>query len=141
MNLIFRNYLRAIPLLVAGTTSVVGYIYTYLEPYRSYECDAFYGQMCAATLGHPAIQLSYWLIPIALLVMFSPRTFYKRWIRFAVIYFIAILYLVHVTRVTPYLGKETMATFFGIVMLTITIIWLLIHIFISSRKSKTAQIA
>lgn len=102
-------------------------------------CDSFYGNDCMDAIGYPALQLAHWLIPTVLIVLFTPYVFLKRWLIFSGIFLLLSFYAISQTAAGPFYGKETIAGLLGILLLVITVIWLLIHLFISRRKKRRLQ--
>ena len=125
-----------LPLLVAGVVWILGYVYVYkiiafgLCALKDFNCTPL-----ATHIGHPALQLAHWLLPIALIVLFAPIRFLKRWLVFAGIYFVLSVYAISQTSVSPFLGKEGIAYYSGEFLLAITVVWLLVHLILSRRKS------
>ena len=140
MNFIAKNYLRVLPLIVAGVVWLVGYIYIHeiiplgLCSLKNFDCTPL-----VTHIGHPARQFAYWLIPTSLIVFFSPYRFLKRWLIFASIY----LLITWISIANSNEGGgfnnsiEFVAWIFGIGLLAITILWLLIYAFFAWRRSKS----
>ena len=140
INFIARNYLRVLPLIVASAVWTLGYIYIYkIQEYGictardTYDCWNIID-----SLGFPAQQLGYWLLPVSLIALFSPYRFLKHWLIFASIYLL--ITWVAIANSEEGVGFnnsiEFVAGIFGIGLLTVTVIWLLIYGILAWRRSK-----
>lgn len=138
MNFISRNYVRVIPLLIASIAWLIGYIYVYklvefgLCSVSNYNCSPLMDNF-----GFPSQEFSKWFLPTAIMAFFFPITFLRRWIVFLVPYLLVTAYVVNTESPDSLVGKENVALFFDIVLFAITIAWLLIHLFMERRKTKT----
>ena len=140
MNFISRNYLRAIPLLVAVITWVVGYIYIYkLVEFGLCSVDSYTCSPLLSDIGHPMSEFSKWFFPTAIMMLFVPITFLKRWIIFLIPYLLITAYFVNTESRDSLVGKENIAMFFGIAMLVITLVWLVVHLFFARRNRKSVS--
>jgi hypothetical protein len=141
MNFISRNYLRILPLLVAGVVWAVGYVYVYkLLQYGMCTPDGYECSKLMDNFGYPYRYLAYWYLPIAIVMLIVPMTFLKRWIVFAGIFFLLTIVIISTSKNDGggmFWGEKFYIGFFyGFLMMVITTIWLAIHLFISWRKTK-----
>ena len=141
-----QNFLKncmwnVVPLAVAGIVWLVGYIYIYIEPLRSYNC-AFtaWSILCSDAVGFPARQLAYWYIPLGILMLFVSLTVLKRWAIFATLFFILSLIAIYFAPVSPFFGKETIAMLAGASLFIITAVWIAIYFIVLWWRQRHAKI-
>lgn len=133
------------PLLVAGAVWTIGYIYMHQLAFGI--CDSPYTDNgysgCTDStfysIGEPAIAYSQWLIASAIITLFVRLETLKRWGIFAIAYLIATTVALAFTQVSSggigFQERLTVAHFFGILFLAITILWVVIHAIILRRRS------
>lgn len=144
-NSLNTNYLRVLPLSLALIIGFIGWIFRWHysdlaickdPPVTTLDFECAHNAV--SVIGDPALQLFIWLIPIALVVFFSPLILIKRWLVFGGIYLLLTAIVINIAGDDGgmfYSGREFVAGVLGILMLAITLIWLAAHLFFY-RKTK-----
>jgi len=140
MTLLKNNVWKILPLGAAILLWTIGYIFRFYQPLATNICDSFYGEYCMSAIGDPMMGYGQWLIASAAVILFARVEILKRWSIFAGVYLIATTIALAFTNVSAggfdFPERLTVAQFFGILFLAITVLWVVIHTIILRRRER-----
>ena len=122
--------------LVGFIIFLCGELFVYYSPLSSLTCGIIYISDCMSAIGFPAIIFGKWLIATSAILLLARERMIGRWVYFGASFLVISIILIGMTHVSPFWGKDAIATLCGIIFAVVTLFWVVADALIARRKGK-----